>query len=289
MPPYLPPGSHQGWVFTINNYTEDHVSLVEDLVCQGMKAGRERGKSGTPHIQGAVYFKNSDKKSLRWMRTKFHGGHFEVMRGSWADQKYCLKDGVVIRDYGTGPRQGKRSDLDSCQALIDEGKPNQDLYAKHFGTMIRYKRGLDEYRDSKRLKTSRSVMTTCTWIYGPTGTGKSHMAYEGYNPDTHYNHQVADNGWWDNYEQQETVIINEFRGEIKYRELLQLLDKWPLMVKRRNRAPIPFVSTKVIITSCLSPELCYPRQADTFDSIDQLLRRLGDNIIHLTERHEDMA
>lgn len=283
MPPYLPPGSHQGWVFTINNYTEDHVSRVEELVCQGMKAGREVGESGTPHIQGAVYFKNSERKSLRAMRLLLPGGHFEVMRGSWKDQEYCLKDGVVIRDYGTGPKQGKRSDLDSCKAMIDAGSSDQELYTAHFGSVVRYKRGLDQYRETNSLKKARTEMTECTWIYGPTGVGKSHMAYEGFDPSTHYNHDVGDNGWWDNYQQQDTVIINEFRGEIKYNDLLKLLDKWPYQVKRRNRPPIPFVSTKVIITSCKSPDLCYPRQADTFDSIDQLLRRLGDRIIHLTE------
>ena len=57
-----------------------------------------------------------------------------------------------------------------------------------------------------------------------------------------------DNDWQDGYTGQETVIINDFRGGIKYAVLLQLIDKWPAFVSRRGREPAPFLAKHVIIT-----------------------------------------
>jgi len=115
-------------------------------------------------------------------------------------------------------------------------------------------------------------MTKGIWIYGPTGRGKSHEAFQGFSPSTHYLY-TDDGGWWDGYVGQETVIINDFRGKIPYDYMLQLIDKWPFNVRRRNREPFPFTSKRVIITSSLSPEDVYHNREEN-DKIEQLLRRL---------------
>lgn len=119
----------------------------------------------------------------------------------------------------------------------------------------------------------RTEMTTCDWLYGPTGTGKSHAAFKDFTPDTHYVWK-SDNGWQDGYAQQPTVIINDFRGEIPYNELLQMVDKWPYYVKRRGREPMPFTSKHIIITSSLPPDAIYHRRLEE-DSLEQLNRRIN--------------
>lgn len=95
-------------------------------------------------------------------------------------------------------------------------------------------------------------MTEGFWYYGETGVGKSHRAFAEAGDDVYV--WVDDNGWWDGYTGQEVVIINDFRGGIKYNELLQLIDKWPYSVRRRGRPPMPFTSKKIIITSSMSPD-----------------------------------
>jgi len=126
-------------------------------------------------------------------------------------------------------------------------------------------------------KVFRTEMTTCEWLTGPSGSGKSHKAFEGYNPDTHYKWKY-DNGWQDDYRQQPIVIINEFRGQIKYSDLLELIDKFPCEVRRRNRTPLPFTSKHIIITSVLSPQEVYCNLAQN-DSLQQLLRRIKITIL----------
>ena len=134
-----------------------------------------------------------------------------------------------------------------------------------------YGRTLTKLEDLRMRKLFRNFMTQGVWIWGPTGTNKSRMAFEGFTPETHYN-LVNDRGWWDGYCQQETVIINDFRGWIPYDELLQLVDRYPYSVRRRGREPMPFLSKKVIITSALPPSKVYCNRNEG-DSIEQLLRR----------------
>ena len=112
-------------------------------------------------------------------------------------------------------------------------------------------------------------MFTCDWYYGKTGTGKSHGAFENYSPETHYV-VPNDNGWWDAYTGQDTVILHEFDGEIPCNELLRLIFKLSYHVRRR-RAPAPFISKHVIITSLLRPEHIYQDKASDYD-IEQLVR-----------------
>ena len=131
---------------------------------------------------------------------------------------------------------------------------------------------MHKLEDLRLRQSHRTEMTKGIWLYGPTGTGKSHQAFEGFSEETHYVVPLADKGWWDGYEQQETVIFNDFRGEVPYAMMLNLVDKWPMHVPRRCREPIPFTSKRVIVTSSQAPHEVYHRRAEE-DSIEQLLRR----------------
>lgn len=117
----------------------------------------------------------------------------------------------------------------------------------------------------------RTEMTQGYWLYGDTGVGKSHAAFAGFNPSTHYvwSYSKFQNG----YTGQETVIMNEFRGQIEYDRLLDLIDKWPLCVDIKCMSPVPFLAKKVIITSSLRPDEVYHRRNEK-DSLEQLLRRV---------------
>ena len=61
-------------------------------------------------------------------------------------------------------------------------------------------------------------------------------------------------GEWDAYKGQDIVIMNDFRGHIPYDQLLQLIDKYPVKVRRSGRGPTSFLAKHIIITSSLRPE-----------------------------------
>lgn len=214
-----------------------------------------------------------------------NSAHVEKMRGTPKEASdYCKKDGK-FEEWGEIRNQGQRADLDKLKDEILAGKKVDDLTLENPTAYHQYGRTMNRVEDIAMRRKYRTEMTEGVWITGDTGVGKSHKAFEGFTPETHYVVNSNDRGWWDGYTQQETVIINDFRGHIPYSELLQMIDKWPYSVPRRGREPIPFTSKKVIITSVLRPEEVY-LNVNSRDGIDQLLRRLKVETLKSGTRNE---
>lgn len=257
--------------FTLNNWTPGEYQTIEKLDVKYMVVGKEIGENGTPHLQGYVEFKTAKRfTTLKKLNARIH---WEARKGT-AEQaaEYCKKDGDFI-EIGEISKQGKRTDLDELKKTIVAGTKVDDIVMESPMLYHQYGRTLNKIEDLAMRKRFRTEMTQGIWYWGETGAGKSHKAFEGFTPETHYVY-TNDGGWWDGYTQQETVIINDFRGQIPYGELLNLVDKWPHSVRRRNREPIPFTSKKVIITSALKPEEIYCNLSQN-DSLEQLKRRFN--------------
>lgn len=270
----------RAWCFTLNNYTEKEYNHIAAMKPKYMVIGKEVGESGTPHLQGYIEFDNP--RMLKGVKAEMNCDrvHLEGRKGTAKQASdYCKKDGDFI-EQGTISEQGKRSDLkDIADKIISGEKTVDDIALEEPATYCKYRNGLRDIEDIVNRKKKRTQMTKGIWYWGESDVGKSHTAFEEAGDDVHV--WKDDNGWWDDYTGQKTVVINDFRGGIKYNELLQLVDKWPYSVRRRGRPPMPFTSEKVIVTSVLTPELCY-HNLSAEDSIKQLLRRF--EVIKLTAR-----
>ncbi len=75
--------------------------------------------------------------------------------------------------------------------------------------------------------------------------------------------------WWDGYDGQEDVVMDDFYGWLKWSFLLNLLDRYPMLVPIKGGTK-EFVAKRVFITSNKKPEMWYPNQID----IAPLVRRL---------------
>lgn len=223
------------------------------------------------HWQGFVYWKNP--QTIAGASKKLGNAHVENCEGTLEDnERYCSKEGEY-KTFGKKPQQGERIDLKALIDKIGRGETNTEKIAiEQPMAYHQYGRTLEKAEDIYMRKQFRTEMTKGIWVTGKSGSGKSHYTLDDYSPDTHYIYR-QDNGWWEGYKQQDIVVINDFKGEIKYGELLQLIDKWPYFVKRRCREPVPFTSKKVIITSIMRPEEVY-HNLHAKDGIDQLLRRI---------------
>ena len=202
----------------------------------------------------------------------------EIMSDFAHNEAYCSKENRY-HHFGTKPQQGKRYDLEMVRDEISSGsKTVEEICVSHPMLYHQYGRTLEKLEEINLRKKFRTWMTTCDWVYGKTGTGKSHYAFENYHPDTHFVYNPQDNGFWNGYSGQETVIINEFRGQIPYGELLDLIDKWPKTVKVKGKSPIPFLAKHIIITTPMKPSEVYSNLSFN-DDLSQLLRRI--NLIQL--------
>lgn len=270
-------------------------------------------ESGKFHWQGAVTMKNQMTFSAicKYLKKQFgceKDVNVEVCKGSPEDNRtYCggaryEKDGKVkeanpdFKEWGNLPKQGARGDIDDLKDAIMAGKITVDEITLENPEMThKYGRTLDRVEAIALRKKFRTWMTKGEWYYGETGSGKSHIAYEGFSPETHYVVSLGQlaRGFWTGYTGQEVVIINEFRGQISFGELMDLVDKWPKSVDVKCKEPVPFLAKRFIVTGPKNPAETYCGMVDKGDSIDQLYRRFkvyqclqdGDKHIQILQDH----
>ena len=72
---------------------------------------------------------------------------------------------------------------------------------------------------------------------------------------------------------------------MKFSFLLKMLDKYPFTVRRRGKAPMPFLARKVTITTCMTPDQLYTN-LHASDKLGQLYRRCSV-IVHEREEKKE--
>lgn len=246
--------------FTLNNYTELEWHICIEFIKQRCKygiIGKEIAPTtGTPHIQGFCNL----KKPMRFSAIKQRIDnriHIEKANGSDEDNRtYCSKSGDFFEE-GTPIKRGERSDLQSVVADIQNGERNHTVLAKTYGaTYIRYFRGIKEYIRIINPIEPRNFKTDIYYYYGPPGTGKSRRALEEATATGGGIYYKPRGLWWDGYEQQNCVIIDDFYGWIKYDELLKICDRYPYKVQIKGGFE-EFTSKKIWITSNVDTDLLY--------------------------------
>lgn len=221
----------RSFCFTHNNYGEDDLASLQALtfVKYGC-VGKEIGESGTPHLQGYLLVKNPKELSAMIKALKNALGtapHVEICKGSpQSNIEYCSKGGDVT-EWGTKPKMGRRMDLEHAAEMVREGKRMIEIADEHPGTFIRYHKGIRAYKelhDAEKAAGWRDVK--CYLLTGPTGCGKTRHAMA--SADRVYKIQGSDLQWWDGYEGEETILIDEYANDMKITKLLALLDGYKL-------------------------------------------------------------
>lgn len=279
------------YIFTLNNYTDVEVELINGGDYSCLVYGKEVGASGTPHLQGFVRFESAKTMSAvhklkGWKRTALKASEKPLSAIDYCKKGKQSHDeweqyGVTGPTYGVDAdvfelgayRQGERSDLTAVYNRVKEGASVDDICWENPDAFLKCHKALERLEDIRLLKTFRTEMTEGIWIYGKTGTGKSESVFEDYSGDGGVYVYPYDNGWCDGYRQNNTVILDEFRGQVTFHEILRMADKHPnCWMRRRNKPPMPFTSKRVIVTSSIPPCMVYCNLSKE-DSLDQLYRR----------------
>lgn len=208
------------WCFTLNNYSEEEFwNIIGDIGNYTyIVVGFEVGDEGTPHLQGYIEFPEAKRfQTLQKFNDRIHWAKRFATASQASD--YCKEDGLFF-ELGTISHQGKRNDILEAIKMIDDGFKWEDIAKENPVTYVKFNRGLNAYKNA--ISKHRTGPPEVHWRWGKSGVGKTRYCVEKH-PD-HY--MKDDTKWWDGYEWNEAIIIDDFDGEWPYRTLLKLFDRY---------------------------------------------------------------
>lgn len=273
------------WFITINNYDDKDTDTFEKMrgkFVYGILGWENAPTTGTPHIHMGIHFRNAHTfESLlkKWPRANIQG----AIGDDFALRKYCSDNGKgTWVEEGQPSQQGARTDLMKEADAVKKGMSVETVAWEKPQIYHSYGRTLEKLEAIRMRSVYRTEPTIGIWYYGPTGTGKSMMAFAGFNPKTHYVWNQADKFQCGYAATHETVIMDDFRGSIPYGELLRIMDRYPYEVNQKYKAPMPFMAKTLIITSSLRPCEIYTKLGAK-DSFEQLYRRC--HMVEMTQKY----
>jgi hypothetical protein len=229
----------------------------------------ERGASGTPHIQG--YIELHSRTRIGGLRDILQApAHMEVRRGSQRQAiMYCTKPETRLEGpfYDGTPYRCSLEDI-AGQIRMHRLTPRQlaleepMMFMRHHNASRALFNAVQEHRHHPM----RVLI-----LFGDTGTGKSAWARQKF-PDAYYAPwPTGGRWWWPEYEHQETVVLDEFRHQIKYDVMLKLFDRYPMWVESKG-SNHKMNSKRIVITTNLHPKDWYGGVKDK----DPLKRRIKE-------------
>lgn len=257
------PGKMRNVCFTLNNYTEvdcNRLRTFEKGVSYLIFA-KEVGDSGTSHLQGYIEFENPRSPGKDWKNFKelMGGCHFERRRGTakqasdyceFADYPTCQVKNEEVYKFGEISRQGDRADwAQAVNQIIGEKREVVDVIMDQ-PQLLPAIRALENFKKMTIQPIEREVHVT--WLHGSPGSGKTRWVWDKY-PDVY---SKPSGNWWDGYNGEETLLLDDYDEDIPFAELLKVLDRY------KYRVPVKggFVGarwTRVFITTNNPPASFY--------------------------------
>jgi len=284
----------RNFCFTLNNYTEDELEEVKLWECRYLIFGKEVGESGTPHLQGYVYFDNA--KTLEVLKKKFQArAHWEIAIGTPnRNAAYCAKGEQTKAEWEAekekGPNYGKNADVfeKGERPLSDKEKGALGKRAfeeafeaykeKRYEDMGQFALNMKafDYLAAKIEKRDQPAAVTLDgdleheWFYGPSGAGKSYAARQ-QNPGAYI--KDPKNAWWDGYKGEDVVIIDDFdKFQVKQSgDMKRWLDRYPFKAECKGGYIGDIRPKKIVVTANYHPNEIWEQSDITLSTI---LRRV---------------
>lgn len=262
----------RNWCFTI--FTEPQAWLEEWETCDlpkdvvYMVAQLEVAPdTKREHVQG--YCQLNTPVSLNRFKEIIGRGDAHVEPQHGTDKQaadYCKKEesyGGKRIERGEMKKQGNRSDLAEVAEMIKGGAKVSDVARAHPKEYIRYHGGikaLNAILNKPKYRGKPSIL----YIWGPPGCGKSRYAFWK-EPDA-YAAKDHQGGWFCNYDGEEAVIFDDFRGNFPLADMLRLLDRYKVQQQIKGSHTGVFAK-RFIFTSNHPPEDFYGGDAAWLDRI----------------------
>lgn len=258
----------------------------------------ETGEEGTPHTHLYVQCENAIHFSK--LKSVFPSAHIEKAYGTpQENREYVRKEGKyadsekkttnhieTFEEWGDLPeeKQGRRTDNEDILQMIKDGHSELAIIEKHphfMNNLASYDkvRSLIQREEANKWRDVEVV-----YIYGETEAGKTRYVtdlcggYDSYYRVTDYDHP------FDEYDGQDTIVFDEFRGDIPMSHMLNYLDGHPvdLPCRYHNKKAL---WTRVFIISNIPLSSQYRAEPYDTETAKAFERRIG-KVLHFRKGQE---
>lgn len=252
-------GRYRSFVFT--SFAED---LQPDLdkfkyICWQKEICPETKRE---HYQGYAWLRRQQRLSGVKKLLGDPSAHIEQRRGTHEDAiAYCSKTESAISGtfFEHGDRRTEKRKLtDEVYQMVKKRKTLTEILDECPSAMF-YHRSITSLRNHfsyKEAQTFRILEVIVYW--GAAGTGKTRAVFDEHGFENVYTLACSDTNsvWFDGYEGQPILLIDDFYGWVKYHFLLRVLDGYPLQLPVKGGF-VWALYTKVYITSNSPPSQWY--------------------------------
>lgn len=291
---------NRNYQITINNPHEH--GITHDVILDFLENNNVKYACGvdeigneekTYHTHLFIIFNNARYiKSVIKMFVPFNNAHVEICRGTIdenidyikKENKHDNKKETQVIDsyfeFGDLPSgQGSRNDKEIIYELVNSDYSADeiiDMYPQYIFQFEKIQTLCINYKTKKYENQFRNNIKV-TYIYGEAGTGKTSYIFKQHNIKDIYRISNYEHPF-DDYNFQSVLVLDEYRSNFTIEFLLNILDKYPLMLPCRFKNKVACFERVYIISNAPLEEqhINIPNH-----SKEALYRRISD-IINMT-------
>ena len=253
--------------------------------------GKECAPTGQLHYQGYVQFKNRMTQMQITRNGVLENCWRTIARGSAMEaSEYCKKDGEFY-EYGTITLNGRpRGSSDS-----EQRKRRRQNYDDVVNGRKKVKQCIDEAPEDldwiKKLGEyvpARKEAAHVLYLWGATGKGKTHSTHNVLDKlEVSYYKKSPGTKWFDGYQDQDVLILEEFTSCFTITKFLTLCDRNP--PPQETKGGHTNISARfIIILSNLSPEDQYKGDDIPVVRKEAYLRRIDTSFCVNDMSHDEI-
>ncbi|MFA9466394.1 MAG: hypothetical protein ACERKN_19195 [Velocimicrobium sp.] len=282
------------YLLTINNPEAKNIThdLIREILSTRFKTftyacmADEQGSCYHTHIlvcfSSAVRFKQIKKY--------FPEAHIDVVKGTIkqcisyikkSDEKYADKKETSIdgsfEEIGSRPpeNKGNNHDMEELYQMIVDGLTDIEIISINQDYILHLDK-LSKLRTmylQEKYKNKRRLDLDVVYVFGETGSGKSRDTLDTYQDSNCY--RVTDYLHpFDGYNCQPVIIFEEYRNSIPLKDILNILDIYPLELSCRYNNKIACYTTCIICTNWKLEMQYADEQKNDRESYNAFLRRI---------------
>lgn len=247
---------HRKFLLTIQSplekgYTHEVIrAILQSMNVSYCCMADEVATTGTKHTHVFLWRKSAIR--LRTIQKKFPNVHYDFCYGSCKENRdYILKTGKYagtakaetsvegsFEEFGEIPNEVEEKNPQNSDVIeaIDAGRSTEEIIRqnpKHIFRSNEINTLRETLLNGKFLSCERDVQVC--YIFGPTGSGKTRFIFDTNDmADICRVTNYSNNGLrFDNYHGQSVLVFEEFASQIPISNMLNYLDRYPLILPAR--------------------------------------------------------